>query len=156
MRNRQKTGITRDFTITPYHPERDFNQIQQGYAGMPTLDFNKIKIGAKTLDDAIFKLGDLRAANPILADKREVLRAIGSCDLRAMREISEYFYKISGIYSRILRYMAFMYCYDWMVTPYVKDEKIKKEKLLDGFEKCLNMKDRRLLIFDNHSSLFLI
>ena len=140
MRNLKENG-SRNFVITTPNVSRDFNQIQQGYAGLPVLDYNKIRIGAKTLDDAILKLGDLRNANPELANKGNVLRAIGSGDLKAMREISEYFYKISGIYSRILRYMAFMYCYDWMVTPYVNDKKIKEEKLLDGFQKCLTLLD---------------
>ena len=98
-------------------------------------------MGAKTLDDAIFHLGDLRKANPMLADKGTVLRAIDTSDIRAMREISEYFYKISGIYARILRYMAFMYRYDWILTPYVKDEKIKKEKITTNFYKGLDILD---------------
>ena len=37
--------------------------------------------------------------------------------------------------------MAFMYRYDWMVTPYVSDESIKKEKLLKGFQGALSMLD---------------
>ena len=58
-----------------------------------------------------------------------------------MREISDFFYKISGIYARIIRYMAFMYRYDQMVTPYVNEESIKKEKMLKGFQQCLNTLD---------------
>ena len=58
-----------------------------------------------------------------------------------MREVSRLFYRISGIYSRVIKYMAFMYRYDWMVTPYVNDESIKKEKLLKGFQKTLNILD---------------
>lgn len=59
-----------------------------------------------------------------------------------MREISNFYYKTDGIYNRILRYMAFTYRYDWFVTPYVNDEKsIKQDKLLEGFNKCLNLLD---------------
>lgn len=36
-----------------------------------------------------------------------------------MREISNFFYKTSGIYNRLVRYMAFLYRYDWMITPYI-------------------------------------
>ena len=58
-----------------------------------------------------------------------------------MREISDFFYKTSGIYARIIRYMAFMYRYDQMVTPYVNDEDTKKEKILKNFQLCLNTLD---------------
>jgi ribosomal protein L17 len=103
--------------------------------------FNKIKVGVKQLDDAILKLGDLKKVNPRLADKRTILTAIDNYDLALMREISNFFYKTSGIYARILRYMAFMYRYDWFVTPYIKDKKIKKEKILDNFYSCLDTLD---------------
>ena len=36
-----------------------------------------------------------------------------------MREISNFFYKTSGIYARLCRYMAYLYKYDWFVTPYI-------------------------------------
>ena len=83
-----------------------------GYQAAPIIDFDKIKVGAKTLDDAIIKLGDYSKINPRLADKATVLRAISTYDLPLMREISDFFYKTSGIYARIIRYMAFMYRYD--------------------------------------------
>jgi hypothetical protein len=107
----------------------------------PIVDFKKIKIGAKNLDDAIFKLGDLNKANPRLANKATVLKAIEEYDLKTMREVSNFFYKTSGIYARIIRYMAFMYRYDWFLTPYVNDEKAKKEKILTGFHQSLSILD---------------
>ena len=36
-----------------------------------------------------------------------------------MREISNFFYRTSGIYSRLCRYMARLYKYDWFITPYI-------------------------------------
>ena len=36
-----------------------------------------------------------------------------------MRDISSYFYRTSGIYSRLCRYMAYLYKYDWFITPYI-------------------------------------
>ena len=114
-----------------------------GYQGIPNnlVDYNKIKVGVKTLDDAIIKLSELRKANPRLADKATVLRAINARDLKTMRDVSDFFYRISGIYARIIRYMAFMYRYDWMVTPYINDESVKKEKVLKNFQQCLNTLD---------------
>jgi hypothetical protein len=106
-----------------------------------SLNYNKIKVGVKNLDDAILDLGVYQKVNPRLADKKTIIRAIDNYDLKTMREISDFFYKTSGIYARILRYMAFMYRYDWYVTPYVKDKKLKKEKLCDGFDKVLSSLD---------------
>lgn len=117
----------------------DDEKLPTGYQN-PAL-YNKIKFGAKTLDDAIFKLGDLKKANPRLADKATVLQAINNNDLDTMREISEFFYRVSGIYSRIIRYMAFMYRYDWYVTPFIEDEKMKPEKVVDGFNTALHIMD---------------
>lgn len=139
MRNRQEEIKAKGFNIIAGRPDADFSQ-PTGFQGTP-LNFKKIKIGAKNLDDAIMKLGDLKRINPRLADKETVLRAIDSYDLKTMREISDFFYKTSGIYARIIRYMAFMYRYDWFVTPYVNDKTIKQDKLLKGFYGCLTTLD---------------
>ncbi len=40
-------------------------------------------------------------------------------DIEKMRDISNFFYRTSGIYSRLCRYMAYLYKYDWFVTPYI-------------------------------------
>lgn len=130
------TGSTRDI---------DPNQ-KTGYqtlngTGVPSIDFNKIRVGAKVLEDAVLDLGNLKKINPELADKDNVLRAINNYDLKLMREISLYFYRTSGIYSRLIRYMAFMYRYDSFLTPYVNGDNIKTEKVLDGFYKGLNILD---------------
>ena len=102
-----------------------------------TIDFSKIKVGIKTLDDAVVNLGDLKKINPRLSDKKEVLRAINDCDYDTMRDISNFFYKTSGIYNRLCRYMAYLYRYDWLITPYVNSDSLKPEKILDGFNKAL-------------------
>ena len=116
-------------------------QIPSQATGYVPVDFAKIRVGVKSVSDAILKLGDLRRINPQLADKEQVLKAIHYGDLNRMREISDYFYKVSGIYQRLCRYMAYMYRYDWLVTPYYTDA-IKPEKLLDGFNKVLTYLDK--------------
>ena len=37
--------------------------------------------------------------------------------------------------------MAFLYRYDWMVTPYINSDSLKEERILDGFDKVLNHLD---------------
>ena len=86
----------------------------------PTTDFSKLKIGVKTLNDAVVSLGQYKRINPRLGDKQEVLKAINTGNLFRMIDISNFFYKTSGIYSRLCRYMAYLYKYDWFITPYVK------------------------------------
>jgi len=141
LRNRIEEIHEKGFNIIAGRQDADFSQ-PTGYQGPPTLDFNKIKVGAKTLDDAIFKLGSLKKVNPKLADKATVLKAIDTYDIKTMREVSEFFYRVSGIYSRIVRYMAFMYRYDWFVTPYIIDEKYKTNKdLLKKFYGTLKTLD---------------
>ena len=140
MRNRIEEIHSKGFDIVAGTPDADFNK-PTGFQGMPAIDFNKIKIGAQILDDAVLKLGYLQKINPRLADKGAILRAIDTYDLKAMREISNFFYKTSGIYARIIRYMAFMYRYDWYVTPYVNDKDIDKEKLLKKFNGALSTLD---------------
>ena len=111
------------------------------HAGYNAIDFSKIKVGIKTLDDAVLNLGDYKKINPRLSDKQEVLRAIHNCDYETMRDISNFFYKTSGIYNRLCRYMAYLYRYDWMITPYVVSESLKNDKVLEVFDKALRYLD---------------
>ena len=148
MRNRQEEIKAKGFDIVHGRiTDADYQEGHTGYqsniAGIPVVDFGKLKIGAKTLDDAVLDLGFLRKVNPRLSDKQTILRAIENYDLKTMREVSDFFYKASGIYSRILRYLAFMYRYDWYVTPYVGDEKLKNkpEQILKPFSEALRILD---------------
>lgn len=83
------------------------------------IDFSKISVGVKTLNDAVVSLGQYKRINPRLGDKKNVLRALNTGDINTMRDISNFFYKTSGIYSRLCRYMAYLYKYDWFITPYI-------------------------------------
>lgn len=127
--------------------EKGFNIIQGSrdtdYSNNSTsqINYNKIKTGAKVLEDAILDLGYFKKINPTYANKETILRAIDRYDLKTMREISDFFYKTSGIYNRIIRYMAFMYRYDWFLTPYINDDKAKNEKVLSEYNKALKILD---------------
>lgn len=58
-----------------------------------------------------------------------------------MREISDFYYRTSGIYNRLCRYMAYMYRYDWMVTPYINSDSVRSERVLKDFNKVLKLLD---------------
>lgn len=141
MRNRVEEIKAKGFKMMQGRQDIDYREEWEALQTGVPIDFSKIKVGAKTLDDAVLELGLYKKVNPRLSDKQYVLKAIENYDLATMREISDFYYKTSGIYNRIIRYMAFMYCYDWYVTPYVNDEKFKKEKVLEGFHKCLQALD---------------
>lgn len=94
---------------------------ETNYQKTPSVDFNKIRVGSKILEDAVVQLGDYKKINSRLGDKAEVLKAINTGNLVLMREISNFFYRSSGIYSRLCRYMARLYKYDWFITPYIEN-----------------------------------
>ena len=136
MINRKEEIKKKGFTINLANDTQDV--YSQAYK---TIDFSKIKVGAKTLEDAVLDLGSLHKQNPRLADKKVILDAIDKSKYELMREISNYFYKTSGIYNRLCRYMAYMYRYDWMITPYINSENVKEDKVLDIFHKALTFLD---------------
>lgn len=117
------------------------------------IDFSKIRVGLKTLQDATIDIGSYRRINPRCGDKDFVLTAINNGNIDAMREISNFFYKTSGIYNRMCRYMAYIYRYDWMIIPVVnrglsvvpkadKDlTETNKNKALEDFFKILKTFD---------------
>lgn len=135
MNNRIQKIKSKGFNI-PIQDDTDV--YSQSYS---IVDFAKIKVGAKSLDDAVVTIGDLKKINPRLADKTAVLQAIHNGDIETMREISNFFFKTSGIYSRLCKYMANLYRYDWMITPYVNSDSVKKEKIIEGFHKALTYMD---------------
>ena len=108
-----------------------------------TCDFSKLKVGIKALEDAVLtNSGDLKKANPAFADKANVLKAIDSYDCETMRLISDFFFKTNGIYSRLCKYMANLYRYDWMLTPYINEnKKTNNDKVLSQFNNALALLD---------------
>ena len=143
MRNRAEEIKAKGFNIVAGDQRaiREMAMKNTGYNATAPIDYSKIKVGLKTLDDAILQLGDLKKANPRLADKQTVLKAIQDKDYETMREISNYFYRVSGIYNRALRYMAFMYRYDWFVSPFYLDEGVSKDKISKVFYQQLKTLD---------------
>ena len=107
---------------------------------IPT-DFAKMKVGIKNLEDAVIDLGELKKINPKLTNKEGILQAIHNGDFAAQREVSNFFYKTSGIYSRLCRYMAYLYRYDWMVTPYINSNFSKNDKVIKSFNEVLYFLD---------------
>jgi len=112
------------------------------------VDFSKIKIGAKTLDDAVVDLGSYKEIDRRLAKKENILKSLYNNNYAEMREISNFYFETSGIYSRLCKYMAYMYRYDWMVTPYINEdtasEKDENTALIDFYKILLYLDNSEL------------
>ena len=101
---------------------------------IPEMNFGRMKVGIRSLDDAIISLGAYKKLNPKMT-KENIQRAITMGDIEAMREASEFYFKISGIYSRLCKHLANFYRYDWTSTPFSFSDKIAPEKIIEGFNK---------------------
>ena len=108
--------------------------------GIPNA-YGKMKVGVKTLDDATLNLGAIKVGNKNLANKGLIMKALADQDLPKLREISNYFYKTSGIYQRVCNYFANMYRYDWYIVPEIYDDNVKEDKIVKEFTQILNYLD---------------
>ena len=108
--------------------------------------YNQVRVGAKVLDDGV-TLNDISLKRyPKRITRDRVQLALDRDDLNALREISQFFYKQSGIYERLCNYMASMYRYDWFLTPQVYDQKLisseaGKKKIMEGWWKASQFLD---------------
>ena len=58
-----------------------------------------------------------------------------------MRNISNYFYRVSGIYRTACNYLANLYRYDWYIVPEIYDDKLEEDKVVKEFVRILNYLD---------------
>ncbi len=111
----------------------------------PATDYNKIKVGLKTVQDAVLELGTLKDGRREYFNKKDIMRALADRDLRALRAISNYFYRTNGIYQKVVDYYATMYRFDWYIVPDILDDATKEEKVLKEFVKILDYLDNSYL-----------
>ena len=142
MINRMEKIKSKGFKMTPANDRSPVD-----------VDFSKIKVGIKSLEDAVYEIGNYKKVHPRYGDKAVVLKAIADTNLEDMRAISNFFFRTSGIYARLCRYMAFLYRYDWLITPYVNEglgvvpdadtdlSRNNKDKILTNFFRALKYLD---------------
>ena len=79
----------------------------------PIIEYGKIKVGLKTLNNGVLNLGSLTETfNSRFVSKKMIVKAMAEKDISLMREISNYFYETSGVYEKACKYFATMYRYD--------------------------------------------
>lgn len=103
--------------------------------------YGKIKLGVKTLEDAVLNLGDIPKINAQQISKGLILKALSTKNLPLIRTISDQFYNISGIYERACNYFAFLYRYDWYIIPEIYEDNGKNEKIIKEYIKILSFLD---------------
>ena len=115
--------------------------------GFAITDYSKIKVGLKNLEDAILSLGSLKAVEQQdpRVNKGAILQALNRRNAEELRDISNLFWNISGIYERVCNYFAFLYRFDWYVVPEIykqggNDKKLQ-ENILKDFSRALNYLD---------------
>ena len=141
MRNRQEEIRSKGFDIASSGRRVIYEGPER--AGQRMLDYGSIKVNnTKILDDAVLNLGSIPKVHKHYGDKHFILKAIGERNLPLMREISNYFYNTNGIYSRVCDYFAYLYRYDWYVSPEVYDDSVKEDKVLKDLSKLLNFLDK--------------
>lgn len=114
------------------------------YGVSPSYDYSKIKVGVKTLEDATFKLGsyqnDLRDRR--YSQKSYVLKMLADNNLSELRNISNFYYNVNGIYQKACNYLAFLYRYDWYMMPELwEKKKYNKEDLIKDYKNALKFFD---------------
>lgn len=106
-----------------------------------SLDFNLIKVGNRKIQNDVIALledaSNQRKRRPF--KQEDVYRAIDSHNYIELRRMSNVFFERSGIYSRLCRYMAYLFRYDWMIEPILFDTSVKTEKVIEGWYKASNM-----------------
>ena len=107
----------------------------------PTEYGKKIKLGVKQLEDAVLELGTLSLTKAPFCSKRHIMRALALCDYRQLREISDFFYRASGIYQTVCNYFAFLYRYDWYLYPENVKDSANRETVIRDYTNMLSYFD---------------
>lgn len=93
------------------------------------------------LNDSTLVLGKVSSTSNISSSF--ITNSIEKGDALALRGLSDYFFRVSGIYQRLCKYLAYLYKYDYFITPYtivsLKDK--EEEKMLIHFHRILKMFD---------------
>lgn len=67
--------------------------------------------------------------------------ALAENDVATLREISDWFFKVDGIYSRTVKHYATLYRYDWYITTELYGNEVNQKKILKDFSKILRILD---------------
>lgn len=136
--------------------ERDFRLVSSGEPKKQ--NFNKIRVGKQTIandvtidTEATERLQRLMHGGHRKLKQEDVKRMMADHDVRGLRIVSRKFFESSGIYSRLCRYMAYLYRYDWFVTPIMYDDTLLdvKRELQDDMTQKVQLSDPQKKVVKN-------
>lgn len=104
-------------------------------------DFSKMRVGLRSVEDAVLELSGIDSNNLRGYNKQDVTDALANQDYSELRIISNYFYSVSGMYQLLCNYLAQIYRMDWYVVPYINGSDINETKVLKTFSNVLAFLD---------------
>ena len=113
-----------------------------GIIDNPISSYAKLKIGSKAYEDAIIDFAAYeKMRKRFFHNKEAIIRALAENDVEALREASNYFYRTSGIYQKVVNYFATMYRFDWYMVPEIFSDNVSEDKVTKEFVKVLDFFD---------------
>lgn len=107
-------------------------------------DFKKMTAGMEVVKNAILELDKFKSSRHrgSIINKDTIMRALEERDAKFLRNLSVYFYSVSGIYSRLCSYLAGLLTYDWYLYPYLLDSDFDKENAKIKTREALSFFDK--------------
>jgi len=107
------------------------------------MNFAKIISSAEIGKDAVLELERFKGSSftNTYLDDVAIREALEKKDTKFLRELSVYFTGVSGIYSRLLKYMAGILTYDHMVYPYMLSDKFDNKKVNEDTNEVIRYMD---------------
>lgn len=107
-------------------------------------DFAKLTSGADMMKSAVADLSryDKTAAGSLYADKTRLLEAMERLDVVHLVNTSNYFKNVSGIYNRLVHYLANILTMNWYGYPYMLEEGYDKSVVQKEFRELLSYFDK--------------
>lgn len=76
------------------------------------------------------------------ARKNYIYSRLAENDIEELRNISNFYYNVNGIYHRVCNYLAFLYRYDWYIVPEMQaNQSINENKMVKDFARILSFLD---------------
>lgn len=98
---------------------------------------------AEVIAGAVLELDRFKKSkNQIYIDAQQITAALESGDIKFLRNLSEYYDGISGIYGRLMKYLANILTYDSYAYPYLPDPKANVKIIQKDMKRVLGYLDQ--------------
>lgn len=121
---------------------RDFRLKSDNKQRSASKDFAQITAGKTKLNGDIAVINGTHLHTGRKFTRKDVDQALNRHDIIKLREISAHFFDISGIYARLCRYMAYLYRYDYFVTPIIMNDKISEDQIIKKWIQAVAFLDK--------------